>query len=151
MLGIDVVVCTMNSAKTIAGALGRIRSCVPVNRLIVVDGGSTDDIVRIAEGMGCEIYYEKGPLGAARDLGLRIRGRDPSSQELEGAPPALLPMGDGLWFDQKHIGPARGLREEPSLRHPLGLEMPSHTRVLLPNAQGGLPAGMHKGAPRKRA
>jgi glycosyltransferase involved in cell wall biosynthesis len=72
MLGIDVVVCTMNSAKTIAGALEKIRSCVPVNRLIVVDGGSTDDTVRIAEDMGCEIYYEEGPLGAARDLGLRI-------------------------------------------------------------------------------
>jgi glycosyltransferase involved in cell wall biosynthesis len=39
MDNIDVVVCTRNSAATIVGALKRIRSCVPVNWLIVVDGG----------------------------------------------------------------------------------------------------------------
>ncbi|MEM2962849.1 MAG: glycosyltransferase family 2 protein [Candidatus Bathyarchaeia archaeon] len=73
MTGIDVVVCARNSAATMAAALERIRSYVPVNRLIVVDGGSTDDTVRIAEEMGCEIYYDGGAgLGAARNLGLRI-------------------------------------------------------------------------------
>lgn len=73
MIGVDVVVCTRNSAASLAGVLRRIRLYVPVNRLIVIDGGSTDATVRIAEEMGCEVYYDEGvTLGAARNLGLRI-------------------------------------------------------------------------------
>jgi glycosyltransferase involved in cell wall biosynthesis len=73
MDNIDVVVCTRNSAATIVGALKRIRSYVPVNRLIVIDGGSTDGTVGIAEEMGCEVYFDGGAgLGAARNMGLKV-------------------------------------------------------------------------------
>ncbi|MDA7429628.1 glycosyltransferase family A protein [Primorskyibacter aestuariivivens] len=71
---ISAIVTTYNSAAFVARALDSIRAqTVPVDQIIVVDDGSSDDTVRIVRGIeGVEIIQQAnaGP-GAARNAGLR--------------------------------------------------------------------------------
>lgn len=70
---IDVVVCTKNSGRTLRQVLERVVKYIPVNRLIVVDGGSTDQTVEIAKEFGAEIHFDGGRgLGYARNMALKI-------------------------------------------------------------------------------
>lgn len=69
---IDVVICTKNNAKTLGSVLKRIVKYVPMNRLIVIDGGSNDGTVEIAKKFGAEVYFDGGKgLGYARNMALK--------------------------------------------------------------------------------
>ena len=66
---IDVVVLTKNSETTLEACLHGILNSIPVNKLIVVDGGSSDATLKIARKYGATIIYEKGNLACARYRG----------------------------------------------------------------------------------
>jgi glycosyltransferase involved in cell wall biosynthesis len=74
---VDVVVLTKNSERMLEPCLDSVFKNVPVNRLIVVDGYSTDrtlDIVgKFREEYGKVIVVEdKGTRGSARSKGIRL-------------------------------------------------------------------------------
>jgi glycosyltransferase involved in cell wall biosynthesis len=66
---IDVVVPTKDSSATLGIVLEGIRRAIPVNKLIIVDGGSSDATLKIAKKYGAKIVQEKGRLGRARYRG----------------------------------------------------------------------------------
>jgi glycosyltransferase involved in cell wall biosynthesis len=63
---IDVAVATKNNARTIDRCLKSIRANIPVRKLIVVDNGSTDETVSIAESNGATVVRETGLMGRVR-------------------------------------------------------------------------------------
>jgi glycosyltransferase involved in cell wall biosynthesis len=65
-MSVDTSIATKNSAKTIARCIKAIRESIPVSRLVVVDGGSTDDTVAIARSLGADVIVNKGLLGSVR-------------------------------------------------------------------------------------
>ena len=65
-MSIDTSIATKNSAMTIGRCIKAIRESIPVGRLIVVDGGSTDNTVAIARSLGAEVIVNKGLLGSVR-------------------------------------------------------------------------------------
>jgi len=67
---IDVVVLTKNSAITLEACLRGIFNSIPVNKLIVVDGGSSDATLKIARKYGARIIYEKKNLARSRYRGV---------------------------------------------------------------------------------
>ena len=69
MKKVDVVVLTKNSSITLSIVLKGIFEAIPVGELIVVDGGSSDDTLRIARKYGAKIVREEGKLGRARYRG----------------------------------------------------------------------------------
>ena len=70
---IDVIICTKNSVKTLQGVLERVFEYVPISNLIIVDGGSTDGTLSIADKYTDKIYFDGGkPLGFSRALGLEL-------------------------------------------------------------------------------
>ena len=74
---IDVIICTKNSGKTLQPVLERVFKYVPVSNLIIVDGGSTDDTLRIADKYTDKIHFDGGkPLGFSRALGLELAKTD---------------------------------------------------------------------------
>lgn len=66
---VDVVVLTKNSSITLDIVLKGIFQAIPVHKLIVVDGGSSDSTLRIARKYGANIVREEGKLGRARYRG----------------------------------------------------------------------------------
>lgn len=74
---VDVVVLTKNSEETLQRCLDSIYSNVPVNRLIIVDGYSTDktpDIIRKFNNKhhNVVLLHEKGTRGKARQKAMEI-------------------------------------------------------------------------------
>lgn len=70
---IDVIICTKNSGKTLKPVLERVFQNIPVSNLIIIDGGSTDDTLRIANKYTDKIYFDGGkPIGFSRALGLEL-------------------------------------------------------------------------------
>ena len=70
---VDVAICVKNDAGTLRYVLKRVVRYVPLNRLIVIDGGSDDKSVEIAREFGAEIYLDEGRgLGYARSMALRL-------------------------------------------------------------------------------
>jgi glycosyltransferase involved in cell wall biosynthesis len=74
---VDVVVLTKNSEETLAECLDSIYENVPVNRLIVVDGYSTDRTLEIVEKFDKKysnivLVYEKGTRGKARQKAIEL-------------------------------------------------------------------------------
>ena len=69
MSSVDVVVLTKNSATTLGACLSGISGSIPVNRLIVVDGGSSDATLEIARKYGAMIIHESGNLALSRYRG----------------------------------------------------------------------------------
>jgi len=63
----DVCIPTKNSGKVLGKCLEAITKSIPFNRILVVDGHSSDDTVKIAEEYSCEIHYSRGKLGEARN------------------------------------------------------------------------------------
>jgi glycosyltransferase involved in cell wall biosynthesis len=63
---IDVTVATKNNEATLARCLSAIRENIPVNHLVVVDGGSTDKTLDIARRFNAKIVTERGLLGRVR-------------------------------------------------------------------------------------
>ena len=70
---IDVVMLTKNSEKPILDmCLKSIYANVPLNRLIIVDGYSSDDSIRIARSYPrVSVVQMEGSRGAAREKGIR--------------------------------------------------------------------------------
>ena len=68
---VSVIVCTLNSGKHLREVLNYIKNTNPFE-IIVVDGGSKDDTLFIAQHYGCIIKHDgcKG-LGNARNIGLK--------------------------------------------------------------------------------
>lgn len=72
-LKIDVVICTKNSIKTLGFCLSNVFSFIPINRLIVVDGLSTDGTLEFVKKFADVLVSDKGRgLGFARSLGLTL-------------------------------------------------------------------------------
>lgn len=65
---IDVTVATLNSGRTIERCLKAIRSNLPVRKLVIVDGGSTDSTLNVARNYGAKIVRVQGTLGWSRFL-----------------------------------------------------------------------------------
>ena len=74
---ISVVLCARNEASRIEHSIRAIQACLPAE-LIVVDGGSTDDTVAIAERLGTRVI-RSGGKGLAPD---RQLGADHASHDL---------------------------------------------------------------------
>jgi len=73
---IDVVVLTKNSERILEKCLNSIYKNIPVNRLIVIDGYSTDRTVEIVEKFkekygNAILIQERGTRGAARERGIK--------------------------------------------------------------------------------
>ena len=69
---IDVVVLTKNSEKTLERCLDSILGNVPLNRLIAIDGGSSDKTVKILEKFNAEIHMDQGNRATARQKGIGL-------------------------------------------------------------------------------
>ena len=70
---IDVIICTKNSGKTLKPVLERVFQNIPVSNLLIIDGGSTDETLSIADIYTDKIYCDGGkPLGFSRALGLEL-------------------------------------------------------------------------------
>jgi glycosyltransferase involved in cell wall biosynthesis len=67
---IDVVVLTKNSGKTLEKSLLSIYKSVPVNKLIAIDGYSTDKTVEILKQYNATIIQTHGTRGFARQIGI---------------------------------------------------------------------------------
>ena len=63
---IDVTVATLNNARTIKHCLQAIHDYVPLGTIVVVDGGSVDGTLEIANEFNVRIVHEKGLLGQVR-------------------------------------------------------------------------------------
>lgn len=66
---VDVIVVTRNSGITLAACLAGIRKTIPVHHLIVADGGSTDDTLKIAAENDCVILKDTTSISTARYAG----------------------------------------------------------------------------------
>lgn len=77
MESFDIVVCTKNNERTIRQSLQRILAYASPAQLIVIDGQSTDETVKIASEMGAQIYSDSGRgLGYARNMALQLVGTE---------------------------------------------------------------------------
>ena len=65
---VDVTIATRNSARTLGSCLEAVHSNIPFNKIIVIDGESTDDTLNIAKSFGAEIFVDDGLLGEVRYL-----------------------------------------------------------------------------------
>ncbi len=68
---VDYIIPTWNSGATLSLTLESIRKHGNPNQIIIVDRGSTDGTLRIAEDFGCKVVEFNGHLGAGRRLGAR--------------------------------------------------------------------------------
>jgi len=67
----DVCIPTLNSGKTLEACLKAIKETIPVNRIIIADGYSTDNTIEIAKKYGCEIFQTNKSLGEVREILIR--------------------------------------------------------------------------------
>ena len=72
---IDVVILTKNSQRLLTRCIASVYENVPVNTLIVVDGYSTDNTLKIIEGFqekhgNVRLVQDRGPRGRARQVGI---------------------------------------------------------------------------------
>ncbi|HLP17308.1 MAG TPA: glycosyltransferase family 2 protein [Bacteroidota bacterium] len=72
---IDVTICTLNSEHSIEGCLRSVFQFIPVNNVIIVDGGSTDHTITIAKKFGDKIRLHSMPelnLGKSREYAFSL-------------------------------------------------------------------------------
>jgi len=67
----DVCIPTLNSGKTLEACLKSIKETIPINRIIIADGYSTDNTIKIAKKYGCEIFQTNKSLGEVREILIR--------------------------------------------------------------------------------
>jgi glycosyltransferase involved in cell wall biosynthesis len=69
--GFDVVMLTKNSMPYLRESLPAIMSSIPVNRLIIVDGGSKDGTLEYAQSFpSVEVIHDPGTRATARQRGI---------------------------------------------------------------------------------
>jgi glycosyltransferase involved in cell wall biosynthesis len=69
---VDVVLSTLNSENTLRQCLSAAQKVLPVNRFIIVDGGSVDGTLEIAREFGCIIHVRPDlNLGQSRLFGFQ--------------------------------------------------------------------------------
>lgn len=69
---VDVVICTKNSEAILDQCIQSVKNEVPFNRIIIVDGGSSDKTVAIAKQHDCEVYIKPElSLGQSRMFGFK--------------------------------------------------------------------------------
>ncbi|MEM2917733.1 MAG: glycosyltransferase family 2 protein [Candidatus Bathyarchaeia archaeon] len=73
---VDVVVLTKNSGRVLEGCLNSVYKNIPVNRLIIVDGFSTDSTLKIVEKFSEKygnvvLLMDDGSRGSARMKGIK--------------------------------------------------------------------------------
>jgi glycosyltransferase involved in cell wall biosynthesis len=75
---VDVVIRTRNSSELLSQCLDSIFAEIPVRKVIIVDGGSTDDTLKIASSYpGVEIYVKPElNLGQATQFGFSVAKAD---------------------------------------------------------------------------
>ena len=70
-MSFDVIMLTKNSISTIEESISSVYREVPVNRLIIVDGGSTDGTLELVKGFPrVEIIHDIGTRATARQKGI---------------------------------------------------------------------------------
>jgi glycosyltransferase involved in cell wall biosynthesis len=70
---VSFVIPTLNSEKTLEKCLNSIsRQDYPSIEILIIDGGSIDNTIKIAQKFNAKIHVFKGPLGDARKLGFEI-------------------------------------------------------------------------------
>ena len=72
----DVVIRTKNSERGIGKCLASIRRLIPDADIIVIDGKSTDNTVRIAESFASKIIYEDKGLSFATGIAGKVSTKD---------------------------------------------------------------------------
>jgi glycosyltransferase involved in cell wall biosynthesis len=76
MESIGAVVCTLNSENSIQECIGSLIGS-DVDQIVVVDGGSTDETLRIVESFGIQALRDPGVgLGLARNIGIQALTTD---------------------------------------------------------------------------
>lgn len=76
MDSVDVVLLTLNSDRKLQLCLDSVYRNVPVNKLIAVDGGSTDQTLRILDGFNAkygnvQVISDRGTRATARQKGIQ--------------------------------------------------------------------------------
>lgn len=69
-----IIIPAFNEATTIRQVLKRVKDCYPADHIVVIDDGSIDDTVSIAESEGVQVYshaINRG-LGGALGTGLEV-------------------------------------------------------------------------------
>ena len=70
---IDVFIPTFNSMPEIKRLLKSIKYEIPINRIIIVDGGSSDGTIQFTKSEGATVLFQTHPgVGAARALALDL-------------------------------------------------------------------------------
>ncbi len=72
---ISIIVPALNEGKLIASTLKNVRKVVPEAEIIVVDGGSRDNTVKIAREYA-KVYMNHGNVGFARNTGAKMSEGD---------------------------------------------------------------------------
>jgi len=68
----DVCIPTLNSGKTLEACLKAILETIPVNRIIIADGYSKDNTIKIAKKYGCMIIQTNKSLGEVREMLIKM-------------------------------------------------------------------------------
>jgi len=55
-----LVICTKNESDTLSGVLEEILTEVPKNNIVIIDGHSDDDTVKIADSYGIDVILDNG-------------------------------------------------------------------------------------------
>lgn len=163
---ISFTIPTYNSSKTLAAAIASIKDQVLENgrEIIVVDGGSVDNTVEIAESHGAKVIRDSGKLLSARRLGLdQARGETivllDSDQVLRAgsikAACDLLRTGSDMVVLGERVYQPRTLmqrlsdRDKELLAHDIASQLDPLTGVMLPRVfRRNLLAGAFEHIPR---
>lgn len=69
---IDVFIATYNSAAHIQDCISAARRALPARRVVLIDHGSVDGTLGLAQRNGCEVVQERTGLGRARQMAMEL-------------------------------------------------------------------------------
>jgi len=73
-MNLSIIIPSLNSEKEIEGCLSSLKpQLAPQDEIIVIDGASSDETLKIAHDYGCRIFiYPEASLGASRNFGVEV-------------------------------------------------------------------------------